>query len=64
MERLKTMFADPDCAIAGTVGPSGKAEKVDGGWRLTGRWSWMSGVHQAKWVILGRRLSTRTAHRC
>lgn len=52
-ERLKTFFADPDCAIAGTVGPSGKAVKVDGGWRLTGRWSWMSGVHQAKWVILG-----------
>ena len=53
MERLKSFFADPDCAIAGTVGPSGKAVKVDGGWELTGRWSWMSGVHQAKWVILG-----------
>jgi indole-3-acetate monooxygenase len=53
MERLKSFFADPDCAIAGTVGPSGKAVKVDGGWRLTGRWSWMSGVHQARWVILG-----------
>jgi alkylation response protein AidB-like acyl-CoA dehydrogenase len=53
MERLKAMFSDPDCAIAGTVGPSGKAVKVEGGWRLTGRWNWMSGVHQAKWVILG-----------
>jgi alkylation response protein AidB-like acyl-CoA dehydrogenase len=53
MERLKSFFADPDCAIAGTVGPSGKAVKADGGWRLSGRWSWMSGVHQAKWVILG-----------
>ncbi len=53
MARLKTFFAEPDCAIAGTVGPSGKAVKVDGGWRLTGRWSWMSGVHQARWVILG-----------
>ncbi|HXZ67415.1 MAG TPA: acyl-CoA dehydrogenase family protein [Alphaproteobacteria bacterium] len=53
LARLRTFFAEPDCAIAGTVGPSGKAEKVSGGWRLTGRWSWMSGVHQAKWVILG-----------
>ena len=56
--RLKSFFADPDCAIAGTVGPSGKAVKVDGGWRLTGRWSWMSGVHQAKWVILGAFVHT------
>jgi alkylation response protein AidB-like acyl-CoA dehydrogenase len=53
MDRLRAFFADPDCAIAGTVGPSGKAVKTDGGWRLSGRWSWMSGVHQAKWVILG-----------
>jgi alkylation response protein AidB-like acyl-CoA dehydrogenase len=53
MDRLKSFFGDPDCAIAGTVGPSGKAEKVEGGWRLTGRWSWMSGVHQSRWVILG-----------
>ena len=52
-ERLKAFFSDPDCAIAGTVGPSGRAMRVDGGWKLSGRWSWMSGVHQAKWVILG-----------
>jgi alkylation response protein AidB-like acyl-CoA dehydrogenase len=53
MERLKEFFADPDCAIAGTVGPSGNAVRCDGGWKLTGKWSWMSGVHQSKWVILG-----------
>jgi alkylation response protein AidB-like acyl-CoA dehydrogenase len=53
MERLRSFFGDPDCAIAGTVGPSGKATRTDGGWRLSGRWNWMSGVHQAKWVILG-----------
>jgi alkylation response protein AidB-like acyl-CoA dehydrogenase len=53
LDRLKGFFEDRDCAIAGTVGPSGKAVKVAGGWKLTGRWNWMSGVHQAKWVILG-----------
>lgn len=53
LERLGSFFGDPDCGIAGTVGPSGKAEKVDGGWRLSGRWNWMSGVHNSKWVILG-----------
>ena len=53
MERLQEFFSDSDCAIAGTVGPSGNAVRCDGGWKMTGKWSWMSGVHQSKWVILG-----------
>lgn len=53
LERLKTLFGDPDCAIAGSLVPTGKAEKVKGGgWRLSGRWSWMSGIYSAKWVML------------
>ena len=53
LERLSSLFGQADCAIAGTVLPSGRAVAVDGGWRLSGRWSWMSGVHQARWVIAG-----------
>lgn len=52
-ERLRAIFAGPDCGIAGTVMPTGRAFAVEGGWRVSGRWRWMSGVHQAKWVILG-----------
>lgn len=53
LDRLKTFFGDPDCAIAGSLVPTGKAEKMKGGgWRLSGRWSWMSGIYCAKWVML------------
>lgn len=53
LDRLKTLFGDPDCAIAGSLVPTGKAEKMaEGGWRLSGRWSWMSGIHGAKSVML------------
>lgn len=53
IERLRSIFARPDCGIAGTVMPTGRAVAVEGGWRVSGRWRWMSGVHQAKWVIVG-----------
>ena len=35
---------DPTTLIASTYMPVGKAEKVDGGYRFSGRWSWSSGV--------------------
>jgi len=39
--------------MAGMIGPSGKAEPVDGGYRVTGRWAFGSGIHHADWVIAG-----------
>ncbi|MFF9312224.1 acyl-CoA dehydrogenase family protein [Streptomyces sp. NPDC014748] len=43
----------PDTAIAAAVvPPSGRLTPVPGGWRLTGRWSWASGVEHADWVLL------------
>ena len=53
LDRLRSVFAAPDCGIAGTVMPTGRAVKAQDGWRVSGRWRWMSGVHQAKWVIVG-----------
>jgi 3-hydroxy-9,10-secoandrosta-1,3,5(10)-triene-9,17-dione monooxygenase len=33
--------------------PTGKAERVSGGFRLTGRWSFSSGCDYARWAFLG-----------
>jgi alkylation response protein AidB-like acyl-CoA dehydrogenase len=47
---LKKIFASADSCVAGAASPPGRAIRVNGGYRLTGRWAWASGIHQAKWV--------------
>ncbi|MDH6222348.1 acyl-CoA dehydrogenase family protein [Streptomyces pseudovenezuelae] len=43
----------PDVRIAAAlVPPAGRAEPVDGGWRVTGSWACVSGVEQAAWVLV------------
>ncbi|ARP71426.1 hypothetical protein LK07_18540 [Streptomyces pluripotens] len=43
----------PDTAIAAAVvPPAGQLTRTPGGWRLTGRWSWASGVEHADWILL------------
>lgn len=34
------------------LAPTGKAEKVEGGYRVTGRWEWASGVNHGDWVMV------------
>lgn len=38
---------------SGTVFPSGLAERVEGGYRVTGRWAFGSAIHHADWVTTG-----------
>lgn len=38
------LFADGDFICPATVAPAGSAERVDGGWRISGEWSYSSGV--------------------
>lgn len=46
--------ADPDALIsASIIPPRNKIERASGGFRLSGRWSFASGVHHAHWIILG-----------
>ncbi|WP_019075270.1 acyl-CoA dehydrogenase family protein [Streptomyces hokutonensis] len=46
------IWADgPDALLAGALMPSGKAEPVAGGWRLSGEWKYISGVHFADWAL-------------
>lgn len=36
---------------AGQPFPGGQAQPVEGGWRISGRWGWGSGIHHADWII-------------
>lgn len=48
------VFADGPTVLApASLAPTGQATQVDGGWRLSGRWSWGSGIMHASWVIVG-----------
>ena len=47
-ETAGRLFADhPDLVMCGALNPQGRARKVDGGWRVTGRWPFASGCHHA-----------------
>ncbi len=39
--------------VAGQAAPIGKSEKVDGGFRISGKFSWGSGISHANWIIGG-----------
>lgn len=45
---------DPDaCAATGLAFPCGKARRVDGGYRVSGRWPFGSGVDASTWMFVG-----------
>ena len=41
----------PHAVVAGSVNASGKARAVDGGYQVSGRWSFASGIHHSAWVF-------------
>jgi alkylation response protein AidB-like acyl-CoA dehydrogenase len=53
VKTAQRIFAKGVPPMAGMIGPRGKAEPVDGGYRVTGRWAFGSGIHHADWVIAG-----------
>ena len=48
--RLHEVFAGPDSCVAASASPPGRAIAADGGYRVSGRFAWASGIHQARWV--------------
>lgn len=44
--------ADPDAWVASAYQPTGAVAPVSGGYRLTGRWQFASGVDHCEWVLL------------
>jgi alkylation response protein AidB-like acyl-CoA dehydrogenase len=48
----RSMFGQPpDFRLAGSIRPEGLALKVDGGYRVSGRWDYASGVNHANWLL-------------
>ncbi|MFD7076576.1 3-hydroxy-9,10-secoandrosta-1,3,5(10)-triene-9,17-dione monooxygenase oxygenase subunit [Nocardioides sp. NPDC059952] len=44
---------DPDTRVSSSYAPVGKAAITEGGFNLSGRWSFSSGCAHATWVLLG-----------
>lgn len=49
----REIFADPMGVTAGVFAPMGKAKVVDGGYDVTGRWSFASGCEHSAWRMAG-----------
>lgn len=45
--------ADPDAKVSGVIASTAETVKVDGGWRVTGKWYYNSGSWHATWAFLG-----------
>jgi resorcinol 4-hydroxylase (FADH2) len=44
---------DPHAIVCGSYAPAAKAEPVDGGYRVQGKWLWSSNVDNSQWALLG-----------
>ena len=52
---------DPSVLISSSYAPVGKVKPVEGGFRLSGRWSFSSGCEHCKWVFVGAVVPTEDA---
>ncbi|MFG1643348.1 acyl-CoA dehydrogenase family protein [Amycolatopsis sp. NPDC049252] len=50
--RHRVWDEDPDATVCGSSAGAVPARAVDGGYLLSGRWGWASGIHNASWAIL------------
>ena len=45
--------SDPSTLISSSYAPTGKIARAEGGYRVSGRWSFSSGCDHCRWVFLG-----------
>jgi indole-3-acetate monooxygenase len=48
----RTVYAEPNVITANSTRASGRAHVVDGGYRVSGRWSLVSGCQLGTWMVL------------
>jgi len=51
--KSKLLFDDPLSMVGGFAGPVGMAIKTEGGLKVTGRWSWGSGISHCTHIVGG-----------
>lgn len=56
-DAVRELFPTLNESIAGMLAPAGTAVPVPGGYRVTGRWSFASGITHADWVFAGTRVA-------
>lgn len=56
------IYANPDNMVSAVIGPRGTAQKVQGGFRLSGVWPFGSGCENADWLLLGARVLDETGN--
>jgi alkylation response protein AidB-like acyl-CoA dehydrogenase len=52
-EQARLLSTAPRAYVAGTLPPLGCATVVPGGYRVSGRWPFASGIHHATWIAAG-----------
>ncbi len=52
-DAARAIFGDPGAIVSGVFAPRATARTVDGGYRVTGRWTFASGCQHASWLLGG-----------
>jgi alkylation response protein AidB-like acyl-CoA dehydrogenase len=53
LEAQEEVWDDPQALVCGSYVPNGTCEPVSGGYRITGRWGFMSNCDHSAWCIVG-----------